>query len=156
MSVVGGLHFVKKMFKTTLDVESKLAHLSSCVVTGQTPVKTLVSRPHWLHLQHLAIFQKLHMRVSIAGQNPGERTERMIESIQWILHPVYAAECHVDKRDSYSPSRLHSTLGAGFPLTRHWNSTSWPSTTVNSCIRDVPEITGGAGEKHHMSMTSLH
>ena len=44
----------------------------------------------------------------------------------------------------HSPSRLHSTRGAGRPLTRHENSTSWPSTTASSCRRRAPEISGGA------------
>lgn len=60
------------------------------------------------------------------------------------------------KRDSYSPSRLHSTRGAGRPLTRHWNSTSWPSTTVSSCSLDAPEITGGAAQTPpHVKLISI-
>lgn len=78
------------------------------------------------------------------GTEPWWRRKSMTESSQrcWFPPPAGGAEwlgC------PYSPSRLHSTLGAGRPLTRQWNSASWPSATVSSCIWDVPEITGGAG-----------
>lgn len=129
----------------TLYCQSELPHLCSCVVTGQTLVNPLVPQSHWLHLQHLAIFQKLHMGISITGQNPdeGERNDGSNQyyrlSLLQVVLNVPSICC------TYSPSRLHSTLGAGRPLTRQWNSASWPIATVSSCIWDVPEITGGAG-----------
>ncbi len=73
------------------------------------------------------------------------REEGMVDRIN-TTRAASCVQCWMSHQytDAYSPSRLHSTLGAGRPLTLHWNSTSWPRTTVSSCSRDVPEITGGA------------